>query len=69
MSIAKLGKRNPKFKGYICQYTKDGKLVAKYESTIQAAKSVGIKHPSNISAVIKGRRPTVGGFVWRLELS
>lgn len=48
----------------VLQYTKEGVLVTKYNSTIEAGKAVNRK-PSNISLVCKGINKTAAGYVWR----
>ena len=50
----------------VCQYTKDGKFVAEYESIKEAEKQTGALH-NNISKVCKGKRPFAGGFRWNYK--
>lgn len=50
----------------VCQYTKDGVLIAVYDNMVIAGQSTGITHQS-IRSVIKRNRKTAGGFVWALE--
>lgn len=47
----------------ICQYTKEGVLVGKYDSVSIAAKTLGITH-SAISLCANGKRPSAGGYYW-----
>lgn len=46
------------------QYTEFGEFVGRYDSTRQAAKAIGIC-PQAITACLRGRRETSGGFKWR----
>jgi len=48
----------------VLQYTKEGILVAEYDSHKDAARALNISN-SNISKVCRGERKTCGGFVWR----
>jgi HNH endonuclease/NUMOD1 domain len=48
------------------QYSLDGKLIAKYKSIAAASLATGIGN-SNINSVCRGKRQTMGGFVWRFE--
>ena len=47
------------------QYTKDGVLLARFESQKKAALCTGISK-GNISSCCNGRRKTAGGYIWRL---
>lgn len=47
----------------IFQYTKEGAFVCSYESASAAARAVGVSS-SNISACIKGKQRSAGGFIW-----
>lgn len=46
------------------QYTKDGKLVATYNSAMQAERAVGGDN-GHILAVCRGQRKTHKGFIWK----
>lgn len=48
------------------QYSKEGTLIAKFNSAREASKSTGICY-KRISATITGRQKTAGGFVWKLD--
>ena len=48
----------------VSQYDLKGRFVRIFKSRMEAAKAVGI-HPTSISAVIKGKVPTAGDFLWR----
>jgi hypothetical protein len=48
----------------VLQYSKDGKLIKKWSSIIEASRALGIGD-SHISQVCKGKRQTTGGFVWK----
>ncbi len=46
----------------VSQYTKDGKLIATYESMTLAQQQTGIK---SIWRVCNGQRKTAGGYIWK----
>jgi hypothetical protein len=48
----------------VSQYDMEGKRLKVFSSIPEAAKSIG-KSPSSISGVIRGRKVTAGGYVWR----
>lgn len=48
----------------IIQFTKDDEFVRKWDKIKLVEKELGIRH-SNITACCKGRKKTVGGFIWR----
>lgn len=50
----------------VLQYTKDGKLVARFRGISYASRILGI-HQGNISNCCSGRHKSAGGFVWRYE--
>lgn len=50
----------------VCQYTKDGKFVAEYESVGEAEKQTGVLH-NNISKVCNSKRSFAGGFRWKYK--
>lgn len=49
----------------VSQYSKDGELIASYKSIIEAERATGTCNP-NITKVLKGKRKTAGGFIWKL---
>lgn len=61
---ANYGHRNVRRKPVI--QTKDGKMVARHESTRLAAKAVGVDYTS-IVRCCNGERRTAAGFEWRYE--
>jgi hypothetical protein len=58
------GSRIAKTSKPICQYSRDGDLVARHPSMNEAARITGIQE-TNICAVAIGKRKSAGGFVWR----
>lgn len=48
----------------VLQYTRDGKLVAQYESTAEAERKTGISQHS-IQNCARGERKTCHGYVWK----
>lgn len=48
----------------VIQYTKDGREIARYASQKEAMEKTGIQC-RHISCCCKGKRKTVGGYVWR----
>lgn len=48
----------------ILQFTKDGILVKKWDCIIDAARELSINQ-SNICSHLKGKRKTIGGYVWK----
>lgn len=55
------GKRKP-----ILQFDLEGNYIKRYESIVAAARELG-KHPSNIHAVVKGKKDTAFGYIWKYE--
>lgn len=49
----------------VSQYSKDDEFIASYKSIIEAERSTGVHNP-NITKVLKGKRKTAGGFIWKL---
>ena len=47
----------------VSQYSKDNKLIATFDSLMEASRQTGISR-SNIGSVLKGKRKTAGGFLW-----
>ena len=55
----------PKTKGKrVSQYTKDGRLIATYDSTVEAEKKTNLKC-KGIQNCARGERKSHGGFVWK----
>ena len=51
----------------VCQYSKDGILISRYDSTMDAFRKTGI-NPSHIGECCRGKRyKTVGGYIWKYE--
>ena len=50
----------------ILQFTKDGELVRKWDSTMQVQKELGFNN-SNINTCLREKRKTAYGFIWRYE--
>lgn len=48
----------------VCQYSKEGRLIAEFESIAEAERTV-IGRRSNIGACCSGRTKTCGGYVWK----
>lgn len=51
----------------VLKYTKDGELVATYESVSAASRETDIAR-NRITDALNGRRETTGGFIWRYEI-
>lgn len=66
MSLAKLGKPSTNPKKPILQYDKQGNFIKEWSSISEAGKELNI-HYSNIPACCKGKKKTVGGFIWRYK--
>ena len=59
------GKANSKMQSKpVLQYTKDGKLIAEYPSTIEAERQTRIAC-SGISRCCRGNRKSAGGSIWK----
>lgn len=63
--ITAFGKDNYRSKE-VSQYDKDGNFIAKFGSTREVTRILGIDYRS-ISGVCNGKRKTAGGYVWRYE--
>lgn len=50
----------------VLQYTKTGRLVAKYDTTKDAARAIDVDS-SNITKVCKGKLHSIGGFVFKYQ--
>ena len=50
----------------VLQFTKDGQFVAKYPSTAEVERQLGLNQ-SNVSACCRGQRKTVGTYIWKYE--
>lgn len=57
------GTRTEKTQKPILQFTLDGELVRKWDSTIEVEKELGFYH-SDISKCCKGKRKTASGYKW-----
>lgn len=53
----------------VYQYDLDGNFVAEYPNTREAARTVGLKGPSTISACCKGKRKQCRNSLWSYEKS
>lgn len=53
----------------VYQYDLDGNLIAEYPNTREAARTVGLKGPSTISACCKGKRKQCRNSLWSYEKS
>ena len=54
----------PKAKGKkVSQYTKDGRLIATYDSTVEAEKNTNVKR-KGIQNCARGEAKSYGGFIW-----
>ena len=54
----------PKTKGKrVSQYTKDGRLIATYDSTVEAEKNTNVKR-KGIQNCARGEAKSYGGFIW-----
>ena len=54
----------PVNKRAVCQYDKNGKLMAKFESMREAADKTGI-NIGNICRCVNGKRMSAGGYIWK----
>lgn len=50
----------------VVQYNRDGELIKKWSSSKEASKALNIDD-SSIYKCCKGKRKTVGGYIWRYE--
>lgn len=50
----------------IIQYTKDNTLIREWESGLEAGSTLGI-HKNCISACLRGKQKTAGGFIWKYK--
>ena len=50
----------------ILQYSKDGELIAEYQSTMDAERHTGCHH-AHICACCKGKRKSSGGYIWKYK--
>lgn len=66
MSEAHTGKPNASTK-FILQFSKTGELIAEYSSITEASRQTGC-YKTHICACCKGKRKSVGGFIWRYKL-
>lgn len=49
----------------VYQYTLDGKFINEYESTGQAARSIGVKNSNHIGECCREKIKSYKGFIWR----
>lgn len=64
-AIAKFGKHKGKVP--VAQYSKEGKLIAKYESIAEASRQSGVNMTSLRKAAYgEQKRRSAGGYIWRL---
>lgn len=73
MKIAKIGNLNPMYgitgannsrSIVVLQFTKDGELIKKWNSAMDAQRELGI-YQSNITQCCKGKLKSAGGYIWR----
>lgn len=50
----------------VCQYDKEGNLIATYDSVLDAGEICGI-WKGGISTVLHGKQETAGGYIWRYK--
>ena len=50
----------------VLQFSKDGELIAEYQSIIEAERNTGC-YNENICACCKGRLKTCGGYIWKYK--
>lgn len=50
----------------VLQYTKDNKLIKKWDGLINVEKELGISR-NNITSVCKGKRRYAGGYIWKYD--
>lgn len=50
----------------IQQFTRDGKIIAEFWSMHEADRKLGITF-KNISACVRGKRKTAGGYIWKYK--
>lgn len=55
---------NPKKSKPVLQFTKDGKFVAEYPSTMEVQRQLGF-HNGYVGACCRGKYKTAYGFIWR----
>ena len=66
-NIRALNKTHKKISKPILQYTLDGELVRKWETTYSIEKNMLIHH-SDITKCCKGKQKTAGGFIWKYAI-
>lgn len=57
--------RRIKYGRKIVQYTKNGELIASFESIIEASEKEKNVSACSIGNVLNGRAKTAGGFIWK----
>ena len=65
MSASKFGNHYAPTKS-VLQYSKDGKLIAEYPSAREAERTTGCSN-SGICNCCKGKRKSVGGYIWKYK--
>ena len=55
------------YRSPICQFTKDGEYVNRYNTIAEASKSTGI-YPSSIGNALRNWSKSAGGFIWKFEV-
>ena len=51
----------------IAQYSKEGNFIKNFQSAAKAARELGIKSPSCITECCRGKRKTIGGFIFKYK--
>ena len=64
LSKAKKGVPVPALWKAVMQFTKDGQLIAEYQSVKEAKQATHVGH---IDEVCRGNRPFAGGYIWRFK--
>lgn len=57
--------KHPNKRVSILQFDLDMNLIEKFDSVTSAKEKLNIKHTSNLSACLKGKRKTAYGFIWK----
>ena len=53
----------------VLQFTRNGEFISRYDSGLEASKATGVSH-SHILECCNGKRyKTVGGFIWKFDLT
>lgn len=51
----------------VLQYSKDGEFIARFDSTEDARRAIGVGYHSHIPECALGKRKTAHGYIWRYE--